>query len=155
MSPSLPQVSKNRSEKSGLEVSWAGRSVYFFRDFLDLIFAPKSVLKMALFGQNGPQNGPPRGRERPPPGFFCPNVPPIPPPGAGRRFGAGPVTIPESHFFTRVASGGLLLVKVGPEPGGGDALGLTRKSARIEFFLWSLLLNKSARAKPLAAIWAR
>ena len=57
--------------------------------------------------------------------------------------------------LARVASGGLLLVKVGPETGGGDALGLTRKSARIEFFLWSLLLNKSARAKPLAAIWAR
>ena len=65
------------------------------------------------------------------------------------------MTIPENHIFARVASGGLLLVKVGPEPGDGGALGLTRKSARIEFFLWSLLLNKSARAKPLAAIWAR
>ena len=85
---------------------------------------------------------------------------PIPPRRDGRRFGADPVTIPENHIFARVhmASGGLLLsilVKVGPEPGDGGALGLTRKSARIEFFLWSLLLNKSARAKPLAAIWAR
>ena len=80
---------------------------------------------------------------------------PIPPRRDGRRFGADPVTIPENHIFARVASGGQLQVKVGPEPGFGDALGLTRKSARIEFFLWSLLLNKSARAKPLAAICAR
>ena len=114
------------------------------------------MLKKALFGQNGSQNGPIRGRKRPAPGYFFQNVTPIPSRRDGRRFGADPVTIPENHIFARVASGGLLLVKVGPEPGGGGALGLTRKPARIEFFLWSqLLLNKSARAKPLAAIWAR
>ena len=112
------------------------------------------MLKKALFGQNGSQNGPIRGRKRPAPGYFCRNVTPIPSRRDGRRFGADPVTIPENHIFARVASGGLLQVKVGPEPGFGDAWGLTRKSARIEFFLWSLLLNKSARAKPLAAIWS-
>ena len=32
---------------------------------------------------------------------------------------------------------------------------LKRKTARMKFFLWPPLLNKSARAKPLAAIWAR
>ena len=34
-----------------------GKKCLIGRDFLDLIFAPKSVLKMDLFGQNGPQNG--------------------------------------------------------------------------------------------------
>ena len=50
---------------------------------------------------------------------------PIPSRRDGRRFGADPVTIPENHIFARVASGGLLPVKVGPEPGGGGAAGIT------------------------------
>ena len=127
-------------------------------DFLDLIFTSKSVPKMALFGQNGPQNGPPRGRERPPPGFFCPNVPPIPPPGAGRRFGAGPVTIPESHFFTRVAPGALLLMKSGPERGGGGDLGLKANSARIGLLLYTVFHFKTASVCPpggIPGLWRR
>ena len=128
-----------------------GTKCLIYGDLLNLIFAPKSVLKMGLFGQNGPQNGPPRGRKRPPPGFFCPNVPPIPPPGAGRRFGAGPVTIPESHFFTRVASGGLLLSKSGAEPGGGGETGLRREiiCIRTGLFLYIMFYFKTARVCPL------
>ena len=66
-----------------------------------------------------------------------------------RRFGAGPVTIPESHFFMRVASGGLLLSKSGAEPGGGGETGLRWESKRIELFLCIMFHFKTARVRPL------
>ena len=143
------EVPLKRSVFCTLEVRWADLCFLSQKILMGLKKSSKSVLKKALFGQNGSQNGPIRGRKRPTPGYFCQNVTPIPSRRDGRRFGADPVTIPENHIFARVASGGLLLSKSGAERGGGGETGLRRESKRIELFLCIMFHFKTARVCPL------
>ena len=126
-----------------------GNEVFDLSRFFGPSFRPKKRAQNGPFWPKWPLNGPPRGQARPLPGFFCARVLPIPPPRGGRRFGTGSVTIPESHFFTRVAPGALLLMKSGAEPGGGGEMGLRQESARIELFLYIAFYFKTSRACPL------
>ena len=126
-----------------------GKKCLFFSRFFGPYFRPKKRAQDGPFWPKWPPKWPAARPGKAAARLLCPNVPPIPPPGAGRRFGAGPVIIPESHFFTRVASGGLLLSKSGAEPGGGGETGLRRESVRSGLLLCIMFHFKTARACPL------